>query len=94
MLNIYQIIQHSGRKTTLQINPDQIPDLHWNLASTYHTTGIGCVGTQSIDITTHYINVITSSHAKGNKYDVWCGTMLNTETSTSQSNQENSKMLH
>ena len=42
----------SGRKTILQINPDQIPDLHWNLASTYHTTGIGCIGTQSIDVTT------------------------------------------
>ena len=54
-----------GRKTTLQMNPDHIPDLHWNLASTYHTTGIGRVDTQSFDITTQYINVITSSHVKG-----------------------------
>ena len=30
-----------GRKTTLRINPDQIPDLHWKLANTYHTTEIG-----------------------------------------------------
>ena len=29
-----------GRKTTLRINPDQIPDLHWKLAHTYHTTNI------------------------------------------------------
>ena len=29
-----------GRKTMLRINPDQIPDLHWNLTNTYHTTGI------------------------------------------------------
>ena len=63
------------RKTKLQMNPDHIPDLHWNLASTYHTTGIGCVDTQSIDITTHHINVITSSHAKGNKRDAWHGTL-------------------
>ena len=26
-----------GRKTTLRINPDQIPDLHWKLVDTYHT---------------------------------------------------------
>ena len=80
-----------SRKATLQMNPDHIPDLHWNLTSTYHTTGIGHVDTQSIDITTHYINVITNSHAKGNKNGVWCGTTLNTETSTSQSTQKTPK---
>ena len=30
-----------GRKTTLRINPDQIPDLHWKLIDTHHTTNIG-----------------------------------------------------
>ena len=30
-----------GRKTTLRMNPDKIPDLHWNLVNTYHTTNIG-----------------------------------------------------
>ena len=30
-----------GRKTTLRMNPDHIPDLHWNLANTCHTTSIG-----------------------------------------------------
>ena len=80
-----------GRKTTPRMNPDHIPDLHWSLASTYHTTGIGHVHTQSIDKTTHYINVITSSHVKGNKCGAWCGTMLKTKTSTSQSNQKSPK---
>ena len=27
-----------GRKTTLRLNPDKIPDLHWNLATTLNTT--------------------------------------------------------
>ena len=79
------------RKTTLQMNPDHIPDLHWNLASTYHTTGIGHVDTQGIDVTTHYINVKTLSHTKGNRCGAWCGTMINTNTSTSQSNQKTPK---
>ena len=35
-----------GRKTTLRMNPDHIPDLHWNLANMYHTTNIGYVDTQ------------------------------------------------
>ena len=30
-----------GRKTTLRINPNQIPDLHWKLVNRYHTTNIG-----------------------------------------------------
>ena len=29
------------RKTTLRMNPAHIPDLHWKLANTYHTTSIG-----------------------------------------------------
>ena len=40
---INQLPNHSkfGRKTTLRINPNQIPDLHWKLVHTYHTTNIG-----------------------------------------------------
>ena len=40
---INQLLSYSwfGRKTTLRINPDQIPDLHWKLVDTYHTTNIG-----------------------------------------------------
>ena len=51
-----------GRKATLRMNPDQIPDLHWNLASTYHTTNIGQIDSQITYISTHYIDVDTLSH--------------------------------
>ena len=40
-----------GRKTTLRINPDQILDLHWKLAHTYHTTNIG-----QVSITDHHVH--------------------------------------
>ena len=30
-----------GRKATLRMNSSQIPDLHWQLPGTYHTTNIG-----------------------------------------------------
>ena len=30
-----------GRKTTLRLNPNEIPDLNWSLADSYHTTNIG-----------------------------------------------------
>ena len=30
------------KKTTLRMNPDHIPNLHWRLASTHHTMSIGC----------------------------------------------------
>ena len=33
------------------MNPDKIPDLHWNLADTYHTTNIGRIDPHSyVDI--------------------------------------------
>ena len=60
---IHQLPDYSGfgRKTTLRINPDQIPDLHWKLTNTYHTTNIGQteIGNTSIsihDITVHVQN--------------------------------------
>ena len=46
-----------GRKTTLRINPDQIPDLHWKLADSYHTTNIGQLETK--DNTVHDITLNT-----------------------------------
>ena len=46
-----------GRKTTLRMNPDYIPDLHWKLANTYHTTSIGYAETQCTTISVHYIAV-------------------------------------
>ena len=77
-----------GSKTLLRMNPDHIPDHHWNLADTYHTTSIGQLGTQNTIVSAHYIDVETLSHARGDRCGDWCGTTLNSNTSTSQSNQE------
>ena len=66
-----------GRKTMLRINPDQIPDLHWKLANTYHTTNIGQTEIEKTNISIHDITAKT--------FDSMCKTSLNTETSTTQS---------
>ena len=87
---IKQLPEYSafGRKTTLRMNPDQIPDLHRNLVNTYHITHIAHVDTQVTDVSAHCLDVRTLSYAKGDKCGDCCGTTLNTDTSTSQSNQE------
>ena len=87
---IKQIPDYSafGRKTTLRINPDKIPDLHWNLADTYHTTNIGQIDSHTTWISTNYINVDMLSYAGGDKYKGWCGTTLNTNMRSLQSNRE------
>ena len=45
-----------GRKTTLRMNPRNIPDLHWQLENSLHTTNIGQttlhVSTPSVDVNT------------------------------------------
>ena len=47
VLPVDQYIKHVpdysafGRKAALRMNPNKIPDLHWQLADTYHTTNIG-----------------------------------------------------
>ena len=86
---INQLPEYSpyGRKTTLRMNPDNILDLHWNLANTYLTTNIGYVDTQNTVATTHYINVETLSYARGDRCEGWDGTILSSDTSVSQSNQ-------
>ena len=71
---------------TLRMNPYHIPDLHWNLANTYHPTSIGYADTQNTIVSAHYINVETLSHARGDRCGDWYGTTLNTNTSTSQCN--------
>ena len=76
-----------GRKTTLRMNPDHIPDLHWNLANMYHTTNIGYIDTQNTVVSTHYIDVETLSYARGDRCDDWDGTTLNTDTSVSWSSR-------
>ena len=67
-----------GRKTMLRINPDQIPDLHWKLANTYHTTVIG--QTEIANISIHDITI--------NTFTCTCNTSLSTETYTTQSRHE------
>ena len=56
-----------GRKTTLRLNPDQIPNLHWSLADSYHTTNIGLAVSNTMTVSTNYIDVNTLNYVKGNK---------------------------
>ena len=77
-----------GRKKTLRINPDYIPDLHWKLANTYHNTSIGYAKMQHPTISVQYITVETLSYAKSDKCGEWCRTALNAKMSTSQSKRE------
>ena len=67
-----------GRKTTLRINPDQIPDLHWKLAHTYHTTNIG-----QVSITDHHVHDIALTTPVNTNCII-----LNTKTHTTQSRCE------
>ena len=67
-----------GRKTTLRINPDQIPDLHWKLTNSYHTTEIG--QTEVTNVSIHNISIKTLTCT--------CNSSLNTETYTIQSRHE------
>ena len=67
-----------GRKTTLRINPDQIPDLHWKLTNTFHTTDIGQTDITNISI--HDIIINTSTYTSN--------TNLSTEMYTTQSRRE------
>ena len=69
-----------GRKTTLRINPDQIPDLHWKLDNTYHTINIGQTEIEITNVSIHDITV--------NTFKCVCNTSLSTETYTTQSRCE------
>ena len=73
---IHQLPVYSGfgRKTTLRINPDLIPDLHWKLANTYHTTNIGQMEIENTTISVYDITVKT--------LDCMCKTCLSTKTCT------------
>ena len=67
-------------KTTLRINPDQIPDLHWKLTNMYHTTNIGQTDAETTSIFVHNKTV--------NSYNGEYKTSLSTETYTTQSRCE------
>ena len=73
-----------GRKTTLRMNPDHIPDLHWRLASTNHTTSIGYTEPMST-VSVHNVAVELLNYAKSDKCGERCETILDTKTLTSQS---------
>ena len=87
---IKQIPSYSAfeRKTTLRLNPDKIPDLHWSLAVTYHTTNIGLVDSSAMLISTNYVDVDTLSYARGDKCKEWCATTLKTNVTVLQSNKK------
>ena len=75
-----------GRKSTFRLNPDKIPDLQWNLASSYHTTSIGLTISGTDVISTQYIDINTLTYAKGDKHNLWCGVSLNNNVTTVKSN--------
>ena len=70
------------------MNPDKIPDLHWNLLDTYHTTNIGQIDPQTKWVSTHCVDIDTLSYAEGNRCRNWCGTTLNISMTSLQSNKE------
>ena len=89
-LYIKQIPDYSafGRKTTLRLNPNKIPDLHWNLADSYHTTNIGLVDSSTVLMSTNYVDVSTLRYARGYKCKEWCGTTLKADVNVLQSNRK------
>ena len=56
-----------AEKTTLRLNPDRIPGLHWSLADSYHTTNIGLTISNTMAMSTNYIDINTLSCAHGDK---------------------------
>ena len=87
---VHQLPDYSrfGRKTSLRMDPNQIPDLHWKVANTYHTTNLGQSEIGCTTISVHDITVKTFSYAMGDKCIEWCRTNLSTKTFTTQSRQE------
>ena len=77
-----------GRKTTLRLNPDRIPDLHWSLADSFHTTNIGLTISNTKAMSTNSIHINTLSYAHGDKCKKWCDVSLSTDVNTVQSNNK------
>ena len=70
-----------GRKTTLRINPNQIPDSHWKLADTYHTTVIGQSEVTTVSVHDILMNTLTctdnpcldaKTYTVQSKYELFC----------------------
>ena len=74
-----------GRRSTFRLNPDKIPDLHWSLADSCHTTNIGLTISSTNPVSTNYIDINTLSYAQGDKCKMWCGVSLSNLVYTVQS---------
>ena len=85
---IKQIPDYSafGRKTTIKLDSDRIPDLQWSLADSYHTTNIGLTISNTLAMSTNYIDINTLSYTHGDKCKKWCGVSLSTDVNTVHSN--------
>ena len=70
------------RRTTLRINLKQIPDLHWQLADTFHTTNIG---QSTLHVCTPSVDVNTLSFTGKRRYDT-IRTGLHVDTTVINSN--------
>ena len=75
-----------GRKTTLRLNPDKIPNVYCSLADSYHTTNIGLAISHTMRVSTNYIDVNTLSYVKGDKCKEWCDVSLSTDVNIIQNN--------
>ena len=74
-----------GRRLTSRLNPHRIPDLHWSLADSYHTTEIGLTVSSTKIISTNYIGINTLSYVQGDKCMMWCSVSLSNVVNTVQS---------
>ena len=74
------------KKATLRMNLNQIPDLHWQLTDTYHTTNIGQSTLYISNMSTPSVDVQTLSFAGGRKYENAYEITLHIYTTTIDSN--------
>ena len=65
-----------------------MPDLHWKLANTYHTTKIGQSETGRTTISVHDITVKTFGYVTGDNHIKWCETSKSTKMCNTQSRHE------
>ena len=81
---IKQLLDYNtfGRRSMLRLNPDRIPNLHWSLADSYHTTDIGLTISRTKIISTNYIDINMLSYAQGDKCKMWCGVSLSNVVNT------------
>ena len=75
-----------GRRSTFRLNVDEISDLHWSLADSYHTIDIGLTISNTKIVSTNYIAINTLSYAQGDRCKMWCGVSLTNVFNTVQSN--------